>query len=200
MRDNDPRFPSNVDQRYITWTQYVEFHTGSNSGPAPPSDSGETSPRPEPISQEELDRRARLRAEMAIQDQAEETRRNIIRQLRVEEGRDWDYSFAMMIRMEQNYIQRKRNLNASPYERAMVIYMLQNPLRDVNDWASRQGNAWCVKLNKDAARKQKSGKRGASQSATAPPKPNELMAVMILGVSGLVILGLVGWWVFRRFF
>jgi len=215
MSDHDPRFPANVDQRHITWTQYVEFHTGSGSPSATSTEGGGASAGPPPISPEEVKRRAAMEAKMAVQDLVEQTRREACYHLRVNRGQGWDECFATMVRLEQQYARNVHSRRATAHERSLVNYMLQeNPLRDFNTWASQQGNRWCMKLNQDAAKKQAASPGGdaaareasatraaarAARPASGPLDPRMLASLLIGGITALVFLALGAWLLSKLF-
>ncbi|MGV3755107.1 MAG: hypothetical protein ACO1QS_06970 [Verrucomicrobiota bacterium] len=133
-----------------------------------------------------------------IQDRAENARRENIYGLIVEAGLDHDAAFAELASYEQRFISKYQTPQSGAFERSMAAYMRQNPLQDFNDWASRQGNAWCVKLNKAATKsRQQRGQTNASATKSKPGKANPglVLFFLFLGIGFWVILG----WLIYKF-
>ncbi len=197
-REYDARFPLNADQRYTTYTEYVRSYLGAD-GDGKLSESVSRPELPPPLSEAEIRRLAEAKFLMQIQDRTEHARRENIYALIVEAGLGHDAALAELARYEQRFISKYQAPQSGTYERSMAAYMQQNPLQDFNDWASRQGNAWCVKLKKAATKSsQKRSQTTASTSAGKPGKANPGMVLFFLfaGIGFWVILG----WLIYRFF
>jgi hypothetical protein len=197
-REYDARFPLNADQRYTTYTDYVRSYLGSE-GDGKIRDTATQAKLPPPLSEAEIRRLAEAKFLTQIQDRTEHARRENIYALIVEAGLGHDAAFSELARYEQRFINQYQTPQAGTYERSMAAYMQQNPLQDFNDWASRQGNAWCVKLNKAATkRSQQRGQTAASKSPGKPGKANPglVLFFLFLGIGFWVTLG----WLIYKFF
>lgn len=203
-REYDARFPSNVDQRYITWTQYVEFHQGSTGGST--SNTGgfaDTPCPPPPISEAEQRRMSELQFQQRIQDDVENSRRQIFHHLVVEAGQDAGAAFDRMVSFEQQFLQKLRRHGSSHYEKCLAAHMRQDPLSNFEDWASRSGRRWWDNLMKEAAKKRKKRTQAtpnraatATKSKSGKAKPGPVLFFLFLGIGFWVILG----WLLYRFF
>jgi len=197
-REYDPRFPLNADQRYTTYTDYVRSYLGSE-GDGKLSESVSQPALPPPMSESEIRRLAEAKFLMQIQDRTEHARRENIYSLIVEAGLGHAAAFAELARYEQRFISKYQTPQSGTYERSMAAYMLQNPLQDFNDWASRQGNAWCMKLKKAATKsRQQRGQTNASATKSKPGKANPglVLFFLFLGIGFWVMLG----WLIYKFF
>ena len=197
-REYDARFPLNADQRYTTYTDYVRSYLGSE-GDGKLSEPVSQAKLPAPPSESEIRRMAEAKFLLLIEDRTEYARRENIYALIVEHGLGYDTAFAELARYEQRFISKHQTPQSGAFERSMAAYMRQNPLQDFNDWASRQGNAWCVKLNKAATKsRQQRGQTNASATKSKPGKANPglVLFFLFLGIGFWVILG----WLVYNFF